>query len=67
MYISYTKMFHIQKDLFFLNINWLVAEVETQSLHFFHFRIATFLINVIWLFKTYVTHSSSHKDGYHEQ
>ena len=66
MYIIHTEMFHIQKDLFFLNINWLVAEAESRSLHFFQFRMATFLINVIWLVKTYVIQSSSCKDGYHE-
>ena len=66
MYIIYTKMFHMQKDFFFLNTNWPVAEVGSRSLHFFHLRTATFLIYAIWFVKIYVIHSSSRKDGYYE-
>ena len=64
--IIYTKMFHIQKDFFFLNINWPAAEVGSQSLHFFQFKMANFLINAIWFDKIYAIHSSSRKDDYYE-
>ena len=74
MYIVYTKMFHIQKDFFILNINWPVCiqsaflhlNINWRSLHFFQFKMANFLINAIWFVKIYVIHSSSGKDDYYE-
>ena len=51
-------------DFFFLNINWPVAEVGLQSLHFSRGQHGSFLINAIWFVRIYVIHNSSWKIGF---
>ena len=60
------KHFKYKKDFFFLNTNWPFAEVGSRRLHFFQFRIASFLINAIWFVKIHFI-CSSRKDGYYKQ
>ena len=66
MYIIYSKIFHIQIDVFFLKINWTVSDIGSQSLHFFWGQMAAFLIRAIWFVRIYITRNSSWKNGYYE-